>query len=275
MEDQYARVLQDLLERGCLQTAKHYQQVDSTNSVARRFLESACPRLPALFVADQQTQGRGRSNHVWWSPPGCLMMTLLIGSDNFPQRRECWSQLGLVVGAAVAQAIEHCCQGLDVQLKWPNDLYAEGKKFGGILIESISRGSDGTRAVPLAFAIGLGINVQIEWSEASIEIRNKATCLTSLTSKRIAVDQILGELISVVVQSISTWSQDRSAWYQDWFPRCLLSGKVVKLNTLKSTEGIQVITGVCEGINVDGQLLVRLENGVVQAVTAGEVLEWS
>ena len=147
-------VLDALLEQGWFKCTQYFDLIDSTNSAARRYATDQPDGLPALFVADRQSGGRGRINRVWWSPPGCLMLTLAVSAQQLPAERQQWSQLALITAVAASAAIESVCPGAAVQLKWPNDLYLEGRKAGGILIELMSPA--GRPAVGLS---GLGINV--------------------------------------------------------------------------------------------------------------------
>jgi BirA family transcriptional regulator, biotin operon repressor / biotin---[acetyl-CoA-carboxylase] ligase len=305
-------VFAELLGQGWLKQAEHFAAVDSTNSAARRFALDCTERLPALFVADQQTRGRGRGGNVWWSPRGCLMMTIAITDKMLPDQRELWGQLALLTGVSAAEAIERVCPELDIQLKWPNDLYLAGRKLGGILIESFtvgsaqvntdsqisvneSRGSlhgeihdeptsqsqtddqDDRRSIrpQTVFAIGIGVNVAMNWQTAPAEVAGRATCLASSVGKPVSNEELLYELIMSLANRVENWRIDRDSWFDVWHSRCLLSGKIVTINC--STAGLepkQRLVGRCEGVANDGRLLVRTESGGVVPVTVGEVLNW-
>jgi BirA family biotin operon repressor/biotin-[acetyl-CoA-carboxylase] ligase len=108
--------------------------------------------LPTLLVAKRQTQGRGRLGRQWLSAPGGS----LTFSLSLPIRRADWSGMSLVVGLALAQALDPA--GTELGLKWPNDLWRRdaaciGRKLGGILIEGLTLGE--TRMA----VIGIGLNV--------------------------------------------------------------------------------------------------------------------
>ncbi|MFV8572644.1 biotin--[acetyl-CoA-carboxylase] ligase [Marinobacter sp. SBS5] len=129
------------------------KEVDSTNAEVARRLLAAAPGMPVV-LADSQTEGRGRRGRNWSSPKGqnlymSMGLTLRGGFEGL-------SGLSLVLGVAVVRALS----ALGVQgagLKWPNDLYAGGKKFGGILVEIQGELQEGQVQV----IAGLGINVHM------------------------------------------------------------------------------------------------------------------
>jgi len=119
-------------------------RIDSTNSeLMRRARDGALH--PLLLVAAEQSAGRGRQGRQWHSQPG----TSLTFSLGLPLQPADWSGLSLAVGVALAEALHP-----QVQLKWPNDLCWQGRKLGGVLVETASLGAQ-RYAV-----IGVGINLQ-------------------------------------------------------------------------------------------------------------------
>ncbi len=253
-----------LLEAGWLKRVEWRSLVDSTNTWARQSTDGG---LPALFVADQQTHGRGRGENSWWSPSGCLMMTLAVSSTTLPTDQSKWNQLSLLVGLAAAEAIERVCPNLSLRLKWPNDVYVAGFKVGGILIESVSSGSD-TR-----FLIGVGINVHIDWSAAPEDVRQRATCLTNQAGRVVHTTEILIQLIQSLRERIVSWQPTKSDWLELWRDRCLLTGRIVSVSSQAYSDDPDNHSwlGRCEGVSSDGRLLIRREQGEVIAVGAGEV----
>ncbi len=118
--------------------------VTSTQDQARRaFLESG--ESPLLIVAERQEKGRGRFGHTWWPAPRAMYSSLAMEE---PASLERLSIAPLVVGLAAREAIEEVC-GVEVGLKWPNDLMTEDGKVGGILVE---------RSEPV-LVIGCGVNL--------------------------------------------------------------------------------------------------------------------
>ncbi len=251
-----------ILAAGWIRDVQWFSEIDSTNSAARRVTgnhEGNSALLPTLFVADRQTTGRGRSQRVWWSPEGCLMLTLALSGQTLPSRPEEWSQLALLSGMAVANTVAQFVEPNSVQLKWPNDVYVLEKKIAGVLIESDTK----------VWLVGIGLNVNMNWSAAPKEIARQATCMRSASGCGVEVPVVLVELMEELHRTLEGWRRGEFAWQAEWQQRCLLTGRVVHIRISDNRE----IIGRCEGIDACGRLIVRDEHGVHQ-LTAGEVLAW-
>jgi BirA family biotin operon repressor/biotin-[acetyl-CoA-carboxylase] ligase len=280
-------IVDELLGRGWLQRVSWLETIDSTNSQARRLIELGGLALPALFVADRQTAGRGRSDHVWWSPEGCLMLTLVLPSELLPDNPNDWSQLALVCGVAVADAVEALAQTSSAQscsvqaspqqspslcqLKWPNDLYVRGRKMAGILIESAR-----LEGKSPGWLVGIGLNVNIDWGVAPPELAPRATCLTRETQRTQLPEVVLLELLEQLQRWLVGWRTSQLHWLDGWRDRCLLTGKVVQVRVGHARVGSDSSTtsvGRCAGLDHQGRLLVQSEHGM-QALSVGEVIHW-
>jgi biotin-(acetyl-CoA carboxylase) ligase len=111
------------------------EQIDSTNSELLRRVAVGAVRAPHTLVAAQQTQGRGRAGRAWLSGAENLCLSMLI---ELPLPVAAIPPLTLALGVAARRALLHACPRLGrlkMQLKWPNDLYLNGVKLGGILLE--------------------------------------------------------------------------------------------------------------------------------------------
>lgn len=129
-------------------------QVDSTNSLARRIANDCleeCERLfPALIVAYEQVAGRGRQGNRWASPAGRGLYATLLRPVAEPESLQA---LPLLAAVGLCRGLNHHLDGAACRLKWPNDLLVEGRKIGGLLIESLLQGDETVAAL-----IGFGIN---------------------------------------------------------------------------------------------------------------------
>jgi BirA family transcriptional regulator, biotin operon repressor / biotin---[acetyl-CoA-carboxylase] ligase len=261
-----------LRQDGWLRQVHWRPEVGSTSDWAREFVPANLHDLPAIFVANRQTKGRGRNNRQWWSPDGCLMWTLALPSSLLPRDQRQWSRLALVSGISLAQSIEELDQQIRVQLKWPNDLYLADRKAGGILIESFTPGGH-----PPVILIGVGLNVDVDWQQAPSEIQHRATCLSTQLSRRVDLSEILCTLVSGLAADIDRWKGGSSDWIAAWRNRCYLTGRKVvirtgdKPGTVSQPHRQPPCMGLCEGIADDGQLQVRQDNGEVQSIAFGEV----
>lgn len=260
--DPQQSAIDEITRAGWIREVQWCDVVDSTNNVARH---AANVETPTLIVANRQTAGRGRNARSWWSPNGCLMMTLVIDQTHLPEAVTQWSQLALVCGIAVANAASRFVNEV-VQLKWPNDVYLRGRKLGGILIESAMGPGPhaGTR-----WLVGIGLNVDMDWTTAPPALAHSATCLSAVSGNKISREVVLVELARELAGCIESWQQQKMPWPALWAERCMLSGRVVHLRSGPDQEFV----GLCEGIDANGRLIVRNESSV-QFFAAGEVLAW-
>ena len=209
--------LDELREQGWLRHFEWLPEVDSTNNLAKQWYPQNATETPALFVADQQTAGRGRSGNSWWSPSGCLMLTLAIPINELPDAPARHPQLALVTGVALAATVDLLLDNTNAvktQLKWPNDAYLDGRKLGGILIEALQ-----SRSQTTGFAIGIGINVQIDWNNAPVQLLEKADCLTSVAGHEIDCETVLVELVQQIREQLAEWRAQPDDWLGKWRER--------------------------------------------------------
>lgn len=233
----------------------HFAEIDSTNAQARRFAALGSP-VPLWIVADRQMQGRGRRGRAWKSPAGNLAATLLLRPKS---PLVACAQLSFVAALASADTIARYAPGADVQLKWPNDILADGRKIAGILLESASDG--GNRADWLA--IGIGINLATHPEETEFP----ATSLAALGSETPAVLQVLTRLARCWTRWYEIWLEQGFEPVRDgWLSRAAGLGARIRAR-LGSGETI----GVFEGIDGSGALLLRESPARLRTISAGEV----
>lgn len=174
----------------------YYSQVNSTNQVARQLAEQGEPE-GLLVIAEQQTAGKGRSGKSWFSVAGeSLSFSLLLRPIN--KNPEQCPQLALLLGLSVALTMEKL--GFQPQLKWPNDVYLNGKKIAGILLESTVR-SDRFQWV----VAGVGVNLNVKRENFPQILQKTATSLFIEGKKEIGADQFLQEFLAFF-----------SSWYGNW-----------------------------------------------------------
>lgn len=234
-----------------------YRITGSTNLLAKQAGEEDAPH-GALFVADEQTAGRGRRGRSWQSPPGAnIYFTILLRPDFAPDQA---SMLTLVMAHSVACAI-HRLTGLEPSIKWPNDVLLEGKKVCGILTEMSVE-----REYIHYVVCGVGINVVSQ--DFPEGIREHA----------IAVEEVYGQAVSkgaLLQYVMEDFERDYDAF--------VAAGDLTPL--LESYNGILVNRdrrvrvldpkgeweGIARGINAGGELLVEGIEGGIQNIFAGEV----
>lgn len=234
-----------------------YEEIDSTNIRAKQLGETGEPH-GTLVVANRQSAGRGRRGRNWESPEGCgVYLSILLRPEFAPDRA---SMLTLVMAYSVAKALKECT-GLDVQIKWPNDIVIKGKKLVGILTE-MSTEIDYINHV----VVGVGINVNTEIFPEEIE--DKATSLRIECGYKIQRSFIVAEVMKQFEQDYEMFLQKKDlSWLREKYDQLLVNcGREVMIHG-----AVEPYAAHALGISDTGELLVRLEDGSVEAVYAGEV----
>jgi BirA family transcriptional regulator, biotin operon repressor / biotin---[acetyl-CoA-carboxylase] ligase len=242
---------------------RHYARTDSTNSRARELAEAGAPH-GTVVTAGAQSAGRGRQGRTWTAPPG----KALLYSALLRPLEERHMMLPLAVPLAVCEAAEVLRPGLECRVKWPNDVLVDGRKLAGVLIEARPR--DGWAV------IGVGLNLAIPPDEFPPALRDTATSIwpdpsdfgptrspaphphpAGMRSGRAeAAATVLSERLGV-------WAEaDPEDVLAAWRERDALYGREV------AWEGG---SGVAEGVDERGFLLVRVADGDRVALGAGEV----
>ncbi len=226
-----------------------FARVSSTNDVVRRRAAAGAPARTTA-IAETQTDGRGQHGRRWDSPPAAsLLMSVLLR----PPAIEALGTTPIRVGSAVARAIEECT-GIDVRIKWPNDLIVDGRKIGGILCEA------STSAAGAAIVAGIGINVTQQAHDFPQAIT--ATAISLRQAGAASVDR--GALAGAVLHALAG-HEDRiaapleEAELQAFAARDALHGAAVVLDDGR--------TGIAAGITADGELRVRTDAGTISVHT--------
>lgn len=229
------------------QTLEYHRVLDSTNERLRQWQAAGAP-AGAAVVAQAQTDGRGRRGKSWGVQPGeGLATSFLLPLDPLPASG-LWS---LMAGVAVASAIE-AQYALAPGLKWPNDVLLDGRKVGGILIQTAGR-----------FAVtGIGLNVQgqalPEWGEA--------TSLEVATGRRLPLKEVWAAVALALEQWVEAWVRGgRDQILEAWRRYSVTLNRPV---TVLGPSG--PIAGWAEGIDGEGALWVNADGRRLR-VTAGEV----
>jgi BirA family biotin operon repressor/biotin-[acetyl-CoA-carboxylase] ligase len=218
----------------------HHRVTDSTNERAKRL--AAGGAVPGTLVtADEQSAGRGRQGRSWVAPPGrALLMSVVLEVDE----RTPLAPLAAAVAVCVAFPQAN-------GIKWPNDVWVDGRKVAGILIEG--RPQEGWAV------LGIGLNVATEADEFPPDLRETATSLRAAgaaepKTPRAALDELL--------PALDAWlAAPADVVLSEWRERDALRGRRVRWSGGE---------GVAAGVDGDGSLLVETGDGV-QALHAGEV----
>ena len=234
----------------------HFNSVTgSTNSDALTAARNGAPH-GSVFFADEQTAGRGRGDHSWQSNAGQgLYVSILLRPDIEPARLP---MIPLATGLAASQAIG-ITAGLNVDIRWPNDLLIGDRKTGGILVESKTDAHGATFAV-----IGVGINVHQQGFDAGLS--TPATSLDIESGRTISRQALLSALLKSLQQEI--WGLHDPAVVVAIPARVALASTWL-WNRRVEVHGPQSCVGITAGLDDHGFLRVRTDRGVVTIQTGG------
>ncbi len=223
---------------------RHYRVTDSTNARARELAEAGASG-GTVVTADEQTAGRGRQGRSWIAPPrkALLYSAILRPLD------ERHLLLPLAVPIAVCEAAEGLAPGIECRIKWPNDIWLDGRKLAGVLIEA--KPQDGWAV------IGVGLNLTIAPDEFPPDLRDTAI---SLFGSRKGSPITAAAALS---RHLERWIEaDEEAVLAAWRERDALRGREI------AWEGG---SGIADGVDGRGRLVVVAPSGEHVLLGAGEV----
>ena len=237
------------------QRTLYFPSLTTTMDVARQEAIQGTPE-GTVVIADEQTAARGRLQRVWLTPRGNIALSVIL----YP-KKEHLHTLIMVASLAVAGCIE-TVTGLKPDIKWPNDVLIKGGKVCGILIESDVREDRVNYAI-----IGIGINVNLDMG-AFPEIQSIATSLSHELRKEVSRLSLVRQLLKEMESYYLLASSAGDSVYHLWQQRLITLGKEVRAT---SATGETVIEGIAESVDRDGSLWLRLGDGSLHRVIAGDV----
>ena len=230
----------------------HFPKTDSTMAEASRLIGVGVPE-GTVVLASEQTQGRGRFHRSWKSRIGDILMSVV-----FYPRQDIVGLMSVLGCLAVVRVIRNKT-GISAKIKWPNDIVINNKKVCGILVESSSQNNEVKHCV-----LGLGLNVTMDPSTEP-EIADRTTSLLIEYKKNVNQSELIRSLF-----------HEMDMLYSD------LKGNVFPLIEWKNsvmTIGENVVaigeegsvSGLAEGIDDSGRLLIRKKDGTLIKLSSGEV----
>ncbi len=230
-------------------------EIDSTNAEARRRAESG-ETGPVWITAQRQTAGRGRRGRNWETGEGNLAATLLCVTSRPPVEA---AQISFVAALAVADLAMAFVPSTLVSLKWPNDPMIAGRKTSGILVESGAHPAGG-----LWLAMGVGVNLATPPTESERPATAFAEHMQGPPPKPL-------EALSVLAEAFERW---RLIWESAGFP-AIAHAWTARAHGLgeRCTARLanETLEGIAEGLDADGALRLRLADGAIRRITAGDV----
>ena len=238
-----------------------YAVLSSTNDVAREKITADKVNMLAVFT-DNQEQGRGRQGRAWISPPGtglALSIAARIPATDADRIQE-WPLLAAItVRSAIAS------MGItEVMIKWPNDIFIQGKKVCGILTELRSEGHE------FHLIVGIGINVNAGLEDFPETLQTKVTSLKIANQQAISVNRLTARLIDEFYRTFLKFSvtqlfRDLKQEYEQY---CITIGTQVHVK-----QGANTIVGYADHIDENGTLWIVDEAGVSRPIRSGEIVD--
>ena len=234
-------------------------RVDSTNAEAERRL-AAGESVPLVIIAREQTSGRGRLGRQWHSAAiGNLYATFVFRPRLEPARLQDFT---LWMGLNVCELVQNFCK-IQPGLKWPNDLFLDGRKAGGMLTEARV---DADQVRDLVF--GLGLNVNGQAGALPPELRRTAIALADVSAQSLDLNRLIAALIGRLQTAYDSFLTGayRDKCAELWHRYDILRGQPVTV-----IQGTRSVRGTAMGIDDEGSLIVRLDTGKTERFRAGEV----
>lgn len=236
----------------------HFPSAESTNTL---LLEAAANGAPegTLYLADEQTVGRGRGGHAWHSAPGSGLYLSVLAKPSLHLREALWISLAT---ALAAQSAIKTTTGISIDLRWPNDLLYDQKKLGGILVEAAVE-PDANATLRYA-VIGIGININHETFPPDLS--------ALATSLRIATgqEQSRNALIIALLRALDFELTQLEANAPDLLARFTAASTWVQGKRVRVPEQ-GGYTGITAGLDPRGYLLVAADDGTQRTVLSGGV----
>ncbi len=230
-----------------------YDTLGSTNDEAKRLAELG-EAEGTVVVAEAQTAGRGRSGRRWITPPGAALALSIILRPRLAAIHT--AQVALLGGLAVLEGIQQLTR-LPLQLKWPNDVLARNRKVAGALAESAFAGNQLDSVV-------LGIGVNVNAAPPNIQLEYAATSLAAELGSPLDREAVLNAILKALEVRYPQLGEPALA--AAWAEHLAMRGEQVRVSGLSET-----VLGILEGVRGDGALVIRLENGELRTILAGDV----
>lgn len=228
---------------------RHYRGTDSTNTRAKELAEAGAPH-GTVITAAEQSAGRGRQGRTWTAPPEAALLYSAI----LRPLDERHLLLPVAVPLAVCEAAEQLEPKAQCLIKWPNDIWVDGRKLAGVLIEA--KPQDGWAV------IGVGINLSVEQDRFPPELRDTAISLHGAASPQQARERN-ERMLRTLNARLDRWVDEvPDTVLSAWRDRDVLRGREISWNGG---------SGVADGISDRGDLVVLGAGGKRIVLGAGEV----
>jgi BirA family biotin operon repressor/biotin-[acetyl-CoA-carboxylase] ligase len=250
----------------------HYPQIDSTNSQAWRMVPQCAPH-PLLVTADQQSDGRGRLGRHWQSPPGGAWISLAWPMRQTPPH---YDAVPLIAALAASHTLEKILLPTEqhhlaaLKIKWPNDLWLDGRKVAGILCERRLHVFPASQP-PLHgyIVIGVGINVDFNPAALTAPLRHPITTLSSTLRRPVEVESVITHFAQTIETAMISFEHEglTPPILRQLRARLALLGQPATISTRAGEQ-----RGVVRTVDDRGRLILDTDAGEVPC-DCGELMQ--
>lgn len=236
-----------------------YDVLDSTNEEGKRLAGGGASH-GAVIWAKRQTNGRGRMGREWISPAGNLYVSVLLSPGCELAQS---SQISFVAAVAAVETLQPIIPGEGhITCKWPNDVLMDGKKIGGILLESFATQDDSGKERQWV-VVGVGINID----SYPKETRYPAACLRDAGVEIISAKIVLSRFVYNFIQWYDTWQNvGFPPVHETWLKHAHQLGMPIEVQIGQETH-----SGLFHGVDKLGRLELELTDGTIKPFSAGDV----
>jgi BirA family biotin operon repressor/biotin-[acetyl-CoA-carboxylase] ligase len=237
-----------------------FPNIDSTNTWAKQNAQNLSKQKITFVTADQQTAGRGRFNRKWISPAGMNLYTSIcffLKPD--PNKKIFLNNISQILAVSVVEVLKEL--NFDAKLKWPNDIFLNHKKLGGILSETTQIDDC------ICFIAGLGLNVNMPY-ELLENVGQPATSLLIEGGNFIETPKLFKLVEIKFINSLNKLNDEGFASFFEKYIQFLLHsiGQNMQFN-----DHSNIWTGKFHSLNKDGSLNLQLSTGEIRKFLAGEI----
>lgn len=230
--------------------------IDSTNDYLKQLSREKKLDNFTIVVANEQTKGRGQMGSKWVSEVG-KNLTFSVLVKNVMIANEKLFDWNIVVALAVLEVLErHEIQ--KVSIKWPNDIMADSKKVGGILIENVLKNGESFDSV-----VGIGLNL----NQTNFEDLPKATSLKSLTNKNYDIFETAEEIVKKIEEKYQQLDKSMTVFWNKYHEKLFKIDKPLAFEDSKNNR----FMGIIQGVTHDGKLQVMLEDDSITFFNIKEI----
>jgi BirA family transcriptional regulator, biotin operon repressor / biotin---[acetyl-CoA-carboxylase] ligase len=237
-----------------LTLTKYFDRIESTQTRALQFLPKT-PEGAILVLAEVQTKGVGRDGRAWSSGPGGLWFTLALPLKGLTLAQA--APFSTVAALQVAQALR-AVNNLDCNIKWPNDIFYEGKKLAGILLTTVVKNKNPW------MLIGIGVNVN---NTLPGDLHDRATSISIIRKQSQGRSRLLEAVLSAVHTAWQDFDKTGFGPYLKAVEERLVGvGKAIQIKV-----GTKTLEGTMKAVDAQGNLLLESAAGT-KTVQAGEII---